>query len=327
MSWYPADDNRMGNYRATNTRPLVSPYLDDSQPSEPRRAMPRPRYSPTPTSSTLGRMPLTPSYPLPMEAEVVIRADFLHVMLRAALGANMLSPITTPSYILDVCCGSGRWVREVAAELPGSRVVGLDMTLPQDVNPSISGSYPTPGHPARSYAFIQHNVMEPLTFATASFNLTHMRQMMTILPIAAWPRVVGEMVRVTARGGWVELVEGDLVRNGGPALDTMQRWALQAMLPHGIDPRISSQLGDLLRTLSIADVRTHTVELPIGPHGGRFGELMGTDFMARIEGLRAHIIAARLATPDEFARAQAALRQEMNRAEYIQPFYVAFGRR
>jgi hypothetical protein len=147
------------------------------------------------------------------------------------------------------------------------------------------------------------------------------------LPVPIWPRVVGEMARVTAIGGWVELVEGDLVRNGGPALETMQRWALQAAQPHGIDPRVSSRLGELLHRLSLTDIRMQTVELPIGPHGGRFGELMGADFMARVEGMRGQIIAAKVTSPAGFAQTQAALRHEMERREYRQPFYVVCGRR
>lgn len=291
--------------------------------------MPRPAIATVPisASSTLGRMPLTPMYAAPFEAEVAPRPDFLHVMLRMALGANYLAPLTTPSYILDVGCGSGRWVRELAGEFPAARVVGLDMAPPTESNPATSGIFAPIANPPRTYAFVQHNAMEPLAFAPASFDLTHMRQMMRVLPVAAWPRVVGEMTRVTAYGGWVELAESDMVRNGGPALETIQRWALQVMLPQGIDPRISGQLADLLRKLALTDVRMRTLELPIGPHGGRFGELMGTDLMARIEGLRGQIIAARVASPEAFAQTQAALRQEMLHGAYTQPFYVVCGRR
>ena len=304
MSWYPTDD------------------------SLPRPTIPT-AYRSTPTSSTLGRMPLslTTAYPVPVEAEVVSRSDFMHVMLRAALGANYLAPITSPSYMLDVGCGTGRWVREMAGEFAGARVVGLDTASPEESNPAISGIFATSAVQARSYAFVQHNVLEPLAFAPASFDLTHMRQMTRDLPVAVWPRVVGEMVRVTTFGGWIELVEGDLVRNGGPALETMQRWVLQAWQQHGLDPRISTQLGDLLHRLSLTDIRTRTVELPIGPHGGRFGELMGADLMARIEGMRAQIIAARIASPEAFAQAQSAIRQEMQRGGYFQPFYIVCGRR
>ena len=309
MTWYPPDDSR-----PSMPRPAFAVRHTANVP-----------YSPRPTSSTLGRMPLTPTYTAPMEVEVVSRADFLHVMLRAALDANYLAPISAPSYILDVGCGSGRWVREMAGEFPSARVVGLDIAAPTDFNPAISGAHAV--SPASNYAFIQHNALEPLTFAKASFDLTHMRQMMAVLPVVAWPRVVGEMARVTTYGGWIELVEGGLVRNGGPALETIQRWALQALRPKGIDPRMSAQLGDLLRSLSLSDIRTHIIELPVGPHGGRFGELMGADLMARVEGLRSHIIGARVASPEAFAQAQTALRQEMNRREYMQPFYIAYGRR
>lgn len=293
----------------------------------PRPAVTTAPYTPTPTSSTLGRMPMIPAYPVPMEAEVVSRADFLHVMLRSALEANYLAPITTPSYILDVGCGSGRWVREMAAELPGARVVGLDIAPPAENNPSISGVFAAVATQARNFAFVQHDARELFAFAPASFDLTHMRLMMRDLPVPVWPQVVGEMARVTTPGGWVELVESNLVRNGGPALETMQRWALQAMQPHGLDPRVSARLPELLHRLSLNDIRMQTVELPIGPHGGRFGELMGADFLARVEGMRGQIIAARVTSPEIFAQTQTALRHEMERREYRQPFYVVCGRR
>ena len=322
MSWYPSD-----------SRPGVSGMssmsaMSTSRPAPAAVPLVPNGHAAVPTSSTLGRMPLAPSYPVPIEAEVVSRADFLHVMLRAALGANHLAPVSAPAYILDVGCGSGRWVRDTASAFPGARVVGLDITTPGEANPGISGTFAI-SQPQRphTYAFVEHNVMEPFTFVPASLDFAHMRQMTGALPVAAWPHVVGEMARVTAFGGWIELVEGDLVRNGGPALETIQRWALQAMLPQGLDPRIASQLPDLLRRLSLTTVQTRLVELPIGPHGGRFGELMGADLLARIEGMRGHIVAARLATSDEFSRAQASLRLEMGRSEYFQPFYVVWGRR
>ena len=304
MSWYPTDDS------------LPRPITPTS-------------YRSAPTSSTLGRMPLAlaTTFPVPVEAEVVSRSDFLHVMLRAALGANYLAPITQPSYMLDIGCGSGRWVREMAGEFPGARVVGLDTASPDESNPATSGVFAASNARPRSYAFVQHNALEPLAFAPNSFDLTHMRHMTRDLPVAAWPRVVSEMARVTTFGGWVELAEGDLVHNGGPALEAMQRWALQSWQQHGLDPRISSKLGDLLHRLSLTDIRMRTVELPIGSHGGRFGELMGADLMARIEGMRAQIIAARIASPEAFAQAQSAIRQEMQRGEYFQPFYIVCGRR
>lgn len=323
MSWHPTDEYRFGPFATSDS----GFYPADSSPSGPRPAVATTPFTRTPTSSTLGRMPLTPTYAVPLEAEVVSRADFLHVMLRSVLGANFLAPITMPSYILDLGCGSGRWVREMSAKFPGARVVGLDVTPPSEVNPAISGTFAVSASQARAYAFVQHNVMEPLTFATSSFDLTHMRLMAGVLPVAVWPQVASEMVRVTSHGGWVELVESGMVRNGGPVLATIQRWALQAIQPQGLDPRITSRLAELLGRVGLGDVRTHTVELPVGPHGGRFGELMGADLMARIEGLRAHIIAARLTTPDVFARAQEALRLEMAHGEYVQPFYVVCGRR
>lgn len=323
-SYFP-DDNIPRSFHGSATRPLSS-TLAESNPTMPQVKIPITPYSQTPTSSSLGRMPLTPAYAVPMEAEVVTRADFIHVMLRSALGANFLAPVSNPSYILDVGCGSGRWVREMAAEFPTARVVGLDAVAPAEINPAISGAFGPITAPPR-YAFVQHNLQQPLTFAPGSFDLTHMRAMAGVLPVAVWPRIMEELARVTAPGGWVELVEPDLVYNGGPALQTMQRWALQTLAPQGIDPRIGGRLGELLQRLSFGEVQSRRIDLPVGPHGGRFGELMGADVLARIEGLRAQMLAARVTTPGAFAQAQTALRQEMARGAYSQPFHIIYGRR
>ena len=191
MSWYPSD-----------SRPGASGVSRPALTATP--AVPYGRTA-TPTSSTLGRMPLAPTFPVPIEAEVVSRADFPHVMLRAALGANHLAPVAAPSYMLDVGCGSGRWVREMASAFPGARVVGLDIATPGEGNsgnPGISGTFGvSQPRVAHTYAFVEHNILEPFTFVPASFDFTHMRLMSGALPVAAWPRVVSEMARVTAFGG------------------------------------------------------------------------------------------------------------------------------
>ena len=49
------------------------------------------------------------------------------------------------------------------------------------------------------------NAMEPLGFPDASFDLVNARQLEGVIPAAAWPGLLKEMVRVTRRGGIIRL--------------------------------------------------------------------------------------------------------------------------
>src|SRR5262249_48537702 len=128
-------------------------------------------------------------------------------------------------------------------------------------------------------------------------------------------------------GGWVELVEGDLVRNGGPALDTLQQWIVTLAHQRGIDPGVGQRVGELLQGAGLHRVVAHDIELPIGSHGGRFGELMAEDFLARVEQLRSMIVSSGLTTSLEYDRFLATLGVEMASYSYTQPFHVAYGQR
>lgn len=71
-------------------------------------------------------------YLLPNDAEELNRLDFQHYMLRATLHGNYAAPIGSPSSILDVGTGTGRWAREMAITFPNANVVGVDVNLSPD---------------------------------------------------------------------------------------------------------------------------------------------------------------------------------------------------
>lgn len=257
-------------------------------------------------------------------AGVPPRTNVQHMMLQAAIGGNYLAPVEEPRYILDVGCGSGRWAYELAEQFPQARIVGVDLTPPLHTA-DISGVYGLT--PPENLLFQKADVLEGLPFAASTFNFVHQRLLALAVPLQRWPHVMAELVRVTHPGGWVELVEADLVRNGGPMLERLQRWITSLAHQRGIDPHVGLRLGDLLHDAGLHRVVAHDFELPVGGHGGRFGELMAEDFLARVEQLRAMIVSSELATPHEYDRFLAALIAEMATYNYVQPFHVAYGRR
>ncbi len=260
-------------------------------------------------------------YVLPKDLQEVSRLDFQHYMLRFALRANFVAPLRDPHDILDVACGTGRWALEMAQTFPESNVAGLDVVPP----PPDAGSGPDVRPP--NYVFVQGNVLEGLPFANASFDYTHMRLMMAALPANRWQDVVNELVRVTRPGGWIELVEGDLLYNIGPALDKLNQWGIELCARRGIDLTNGSQIPTYLRASGINPVYTREVRLPVGSRGGRLGAMAVTDYLAILTSVRGFLISLGFTTDVEYDRLFAQAQTEIARRGHEWPFYIAYGQR
>jgi ubiquinone/menaquinone biosynthesis C-methylase UbiE len=243
--------------------------------------------------------------------------DRLHDVLRMALHGSYAAPLEMVSSILDVGCGSGKWTREAAAHFPHAGVTGID------VRPASAKGEPEP----QNYRFIAANVLDGLPFLDATFDYVHMRMVLTCLPAMRWPAVVRELVRVTRPGGYVELVEGGLIRNGGPALTTLAGWMLREAQARGSDPRLSQRIGELLTGAGLPEVMIREIVLPAGGEPGTPGGVVADYLLAEVHAVRGLAISLGLTTPQEFNHMAAALQFEMRHRTCTLPVYVAYARR
>lgn len=108
--------------------------------------------------------------------------------------------------ILDIGCGPGGWVLDVAQKYPDKQVVGLDIS-------NLMVQY------ARAQAFSQRlenaeftimNALEPLQFDDNSFDLVNARFIVGFVAKNAWLPLLKECLRVLRPGGQICLTEGDL---------------------------------------------------------------------------------------------------------------------
>jgi ubiquinone/menaquinone biosynthesis C-methylase UbiE len=265
-------------------------------------------------------------YMLPADLQEVNRLDFQHYLLRHAFRGNYAAPIESPGSILDVGTGTGRWAWEMATQFPRARVVGLDI-VPPPTEAEVRTTAPASRTP--NYQFVQGNVLDGLPFPDGSFDFVHMRLMVLALPADRWPFVIGELVRVTRAGGWVESVEYAGEREGGPAITQLMDWGTQAGALRGIDTAYSTRIGALLQAAGLRDVRTQEVDLPLGAYGGRVGMMNGVDLLTAMEALASLYITQGIATAEEFERTLQNARVEINSPRYhtISPFYIAYGQR
>jgi hypothetical protein len=149
------------------------------------------------------------------------------------------------------------------------------------------------------------------------------------LPANRWPFVIGELVRVTRAGGWVESVEYAGERNGGPAITQLMHWGTQAGALRGIDTAYSTQVGVLMQAAGLRDVHTREVDLPLGAYGGRVGMMNGVDLLTAMEALASLYMTQGITTAEEFKRTLQDARAEIDSSRYqtISPFYIAYGQR
>jgi SAM-dependent methyltransferase len=210
------------------------------------------------------------SYLFPRHPGEADRLDLQHHALREALGRNFLAPVEAPGRVLDVGTGTGRWGIEVCWEHPEALVVGLDLVAGPREHPS-------------GYRHVRGNLLQGLPFQEGVFDLVHQRLLMSGVPVPSWPAVVGELVRVTRPGGWVELVEPMVSPEPlGPAAERLFGMLLELAAGRGLDTSntVFRSLDGYLREAGLEQVARHEVTLPIGEWGGRIGSFMASDARA-----------------------------------------------
>ncbi len=258
-------------------------------------------------------------YILPSDAEELNRLDFQHYLLRSALRGNYAAPLRDPRAILDVACGTGRWPIEMASMFPQASVVGLDMTpLPPD-----AGAAQTMAH---NFTFVQGNMFEGLPFPDDSFDFVHQRLVIVAVPTNQWLPHVQELMRVTRPGGWVELVEGDLLP-GGPGLTTLNDLGERMSLKRGMSFSNASRIDEYLRQAGAKRIERRVIYLPVGQVAGRLGAMAETDYLAILTSVRGFLISQGLITEEQHTWALEQAQAELASGRFMWPFYIAYGQK
>jgi len=253
--------------------------------------------------------------------------DFQHFIVRHVLGGNHQAPLTQPRAMLDVGCGTGRWAAEMAAEFPGARIIGLDLVLPENVEPMLVPL----GSLAANVSFVEADALRGLPFADGAFDYVHLALLYSELPAVHWPALVREMVRVTRPGGWVECVEpGEAIYDPSPAYALSATWICALCRQRGLDPDLGPKLRQLLWAAGLEAVTERVVPAFPDTRQTRERRLWQAQAVGVFEAVfRDPILDAGIATQAEYERAMAAVRAEFEAGQHANSdlIYVAYGQR
>ncbi|KAG9288820.1 hypothetical protein G9A89_001144 [Geosiphon pyriformis] len=181
--------------------------------------------------------------------------------------------------VLDVGCGPGTWLIEMARQYPESNFTGVD----------ISPFFETENVP-ENVKFFESNLLDGLPFQDSTFDFVHQRFLTAAFTQVQWEtQAVQELSRVTKPGGWIEFFECDALYEvkGVATTKIFTAWLELLKLRH-INPQIGKDLPRILESTNNFSVIQQTqLKVPLGFSGGEWGK-MSLEFIIRgIQSLRA----------------------------------------
>jgi ubiquinone/menaquinone biosynthesis C-methylase UbiE len=174
--------------------------------------------------------------------------------------------------VLDVGCGTGDWLIEVAKTYPDiPLLVGVD-TNERAI--AYARGQAAAQKVSDRVEFHIMDVLGMLEFPIDYFDLVNQRFAWSFLRTWEWPKLLIEYQRITRPGGVIRITEADIQQGSveiNPALSRLSQLVLQAFYQagHFFTPEwngVTSQLARLLRQYGIRNVQTlpYTLEYEAG---------------------------------------------------------------
>ena len=160
--------------------------------------------------------------------------------------------------VLDIACGPGGWVQEVAFAHRDMEVVGIDISRPM-----IEYAWAlTKVQGLDNATFRVMDALKPLDFADNSFDWVNTRLLCGFMPPAAWPTIIQECLRLTRPGGVIRLTETEYGISNAPTFEKFSgmftnalKLVGQSFSPDGRHIGITPMLGRLLRDAGCRNIR------------------------------------------------------------------------
>lgn len=185
-----------------------------------------------------------------------------------------LSGISDPSRlrnVVDLGCGPGGWVLDVAFELPEAEVEGVDISRAMVDYANTRAR--TQQLPNASFGVL--DITKPLDYPDASFDLVNARLLFAVLKRDVWPSFLAECTRILRPGGLLRLTEptqfattsSDAVNQLQELLPTQALWKMgYGFSPDGHSFGVVHILPHFLRKLGYQQIRlmSHVMEYSAG---------------------------------------------------------------
>ncbi|CAG8554645.1 158_t:CDS:2 [Funneliformis mosseae] len=220
-------------------------------------------------------------YTLPNDDEEIDRLHMQHYLQRYIWQGNFCAPVhnilrTPGARVLDVGCGPGTWILEMAFDYPDTHFTGIDISpmYPKEIKPN-------------NVVFEEADINQGLPFADNTFDFVVMRNMVNALSDDDWQKALKELERVCKPGGFVECLEFEIpgVRLGHTTKRMVEAY-IQIMRTKNIDVTIAPRLEEMLTTsTSLMNLKHHVKMVPFGKWGDKAGKIMADDLLLIVKAI------------------------------------------
>ncbi len=226
--------------------------------------------------------------------------------------------------ILDIGCGPGGWLLDIAFEHPEMEVVGIDisraMTNYAQARAEVQGL-----HNARFHAM---DMLEPLQFPEHFFDLVSSR-FIGFIPIKAWPTYLHECLRITKPGGIIRLVESEwwnfstslaLEQQLGMSIHALKKGG-QSFSPSGNLVGMTTMLRSLLREAGCVNIHHKAYAIDYS-FGEEVHQAFCKDFALSSRFIQPFLVSRGVATQEEIDRMQQQLEWDMRQEDFRAVMFI-----
>jgi ubiquinone/menaquinone biosynthesis C-methylase UbiE len=171
--------------------------------------------------------------------------------------------------VLDIACGPGGWVLDVAHQYPDMEVTGIDVSR---IMIEYASTYARVRQLSNAH-FQVMNALEPLQFPDASFDLVNARTIAGFVFPSVWPHLLAECKRILRPGGVIRLTEPEWGFANKSAFETYCALVNRALFLSGrsfsptgrhigINPMLKHFLVDA--GFSSVDIKAHVLDYSAG---------------------------------------------------------------
>ncbi|QBD78936.1 class I SAM-dependent methyltransferase [Ktedonosporobacter rubrisoli] len=235
-------------------------------------------------------------------------------------GTGVLPAQLDPSRVqrvLDVACGCGRWVHEVAQAYPRIEAVGFD-TSRVLINFARAQAR---SQGLRNAHFLVMDLQQHLDFPNHTFDLVNAR-FLNFLPAQSWTRLMHELGRITRPGGIIRLTESEWwYFTNSPALESLNALVIQALKKQykrsrtGYFTGVLPLLGRFLREAGCTDITQVPYVIDFSA-GTELYEIFRRDAAVAFKLFQPTVVKMQIATQEELDKIYKRMTLEMQKADF-----------
>ncbi|CAG8593729.1 14297_t:CDS:2 [Ambispora leptoticha] len=259
----------------------------------------------------------------PVDEKEAIRNEKKQTIARLVWQGNFSSPIedllkTGGLKILDVGCGPGTWIIEMAKTYPLCTFTGVDITP----------IYPLRKLP-KNVDFIEANILDGIPLESGGFDFVVMHFLTGCFTSRQWEStIIQEVVRVMKSGAWFEWMEIGIIQNQGEITKKLSQAFLSAVKSQGMNPWLCVEFPKILDNSGMfINIRRGERQVTYSSAAGKCGELSKEVFFEVLQGLKKQSMEFMSITSHEYDRLLNMVLEEFEQYQTYNMYYRYCGQR